>query len=867
MAKRGILMSAAGAAAASLLLFGVMSWPLARQATEAIPSSAQNLEHPPFRAMIPGDQLQLLYHFDLVRDMLHGRIPWFRNPYEFNQGDDDAGYRPGAYFLPMSGVYAVLAERLGQAAGWNLTLWLSVAFSAFFSWRWLRRFTEDRLAAALGTGLILLVPFRWISLFGGSPAGIALMWLSLLAWGVDAAVNRPTLASGFGAGAAMLVLFWADLQTFYLAVMFLPVLLAISLLGHEEPPPWRRWWRPVPGAAVFLVLLSVFYLWRQRHLDGSTMSAGRSLCEVQLFSPHPRGFWLGGNGPDDWIFLGFAATLTLAVAWAVLLAQAAGRGPGQRDGRRIGLLMILLAALLGGACLALGMNGPLRGAALKAARAVLPHYSMIRQPAKIMALLPLWMGWVLAAGLTRRPADGLGGRRLKGGLAVACLAGLMLEVIPSYPATLCRLETAQPAYERVARTAALDRDGPGRVLALPLWPGDSMDTTVPLYFAQKYDLRLINGYSPVVSPDYVEQVFHRLESLNQGEATEEQIDFLLERRIRFLVLHENLFPEKVSPFPVGETLRRLKGHPRIQFLEQDGPVHAFRLLTREEARVGRVPGSRVFPAAFPARRWEAELQREGQGGRTVADESASGGAVWQGAGGEESPAWFATRPARVAAADDLAWRVRLRGTGKLRTQMRWGDEWRPEDVRELSAPDWQWLTLPITPPPAAYGQTQLRVTAGAGDVQVDVVLLTAGPWPGLDEPFQSMRIPAAAFFRAGYTDADGLSVVLRRDHDPDVELFYGPRLPLPPGRVAVELLFSSDAPDGADLGRLAARFGVGEVVGDTPVRAGVPARLEIPVESNRPFTVALHYSRAHDMTLHAVTIEAMPDAAPGEDRP
>jgi hypothetical protein len=867
VAKRGILMSAAGAAAASLLLFSVMSWPLARQVTEAIPSSAQNLEHPAFRAMIPGDQLQLLYHFDLVRDMLHGRIPWFRNPYEFNQGDDDAGYRPGAYFLPMSGVYAVLAERLGQAAGWNLTLWLSVAFSAFFSWRWLRRFTDDRLAAALGTGLILLAPFRWISLFGGSPAGIALMWLPLLAWCLDAAVNRPTLASGFGAGAAMLLLFWADLQTFYLAMVFLPVLLAISLLGHEDLPPWRRWWRPVPGAVVFLALLAVFYLWRRQYLDGSTLSGGRSLCEVLVFSPRPRGFWLGGMGADDWIFLGFSVTLTLAVAWAVLLAQAAGRAPGQRDGRRIGLLLILLAALLGGACLALGMNGPVHGAALKAARAVLPHYSMIRQPAKIMALLPLWIGWVLAAGLTRRPTDGRGWRRLKGGLATAGLAGLALEVIPSYPATLCRLEPTQAAYERVARTAALDRDGPGRALALPLWPGDSMDTTVPLYFAQQYDLRLINGYSPVVSPDYVEQVFHRLESLNQGEATEAQIDFLLERRIRFLLLHENLFPEKVSPFPVGETLRRLKGHPRIQFLEQDGPVHAFRLLTPGEARVGRVPGSRVFPAAFPARRREAELQREGQGGRTVADESASGGAAWQGAGGEESPAWFATRPARVAAADDLAWRVRLRGTGPLRTQMRWGDDWRPEDVRELSAPDWQWLSLPITPPPAAYGQTQLKVTSGADGVQVDVVLLTAGPWPGLDGPFHSMRIPAAAFFRAGFTDPDGVSVTLRRDHDPDVELFYGPRLPLPPGRVSVELLFSSDAPDGADLGRLAVRFGNGGIAATAPVRAGKPARLDVPVESNLPFTAALHYNRAHDMTLHALAIDALPDAAPGEDRP
>ena len=326
MTKRSILQALAGSVAVSLLVVVVLSWPLARMATEAIPSSAQNLEHPSWRSMIPGDQLQLLYHFDLMRDMLHGRIPWFHNPYEFNQGDDSAGYRPGAYFFPMSGVDALLAERLAQAAGWQLTVWLSVALGTCFTWGWLRRFTHDRLALGLGVAVGLLLPFRWISLFGGSPAGIALMWLPLLAWGLDVALQRATVASGVWVGAVLLVLFWADLQIFYLTMLGLPLLVAISLLGHAEPLPWRhdwrRWWRPASGALFFVVLMALFYLWRKDYLAGSTMSAGRDVAEVLIFSPLPHGFLLGGRGADGWIFLGFATTLALVFAWSRLLVFA-----------------------------------------------------------------------------------------------------------------------------------------------------------------------------------------------------------------------------------------------------------------------------------------------------------------------------------------------------------------------------------------------------------------------------------------------------------------------------------------------------------------------------------------------------------------
>lgn len=861
MTKRSILQALAGSVAASLLVFVVLSWPLPRMVTEAIPSSAQNLEHPSWRSMIPGDQLQLLYHFDLMRDMLHGRIPWFHNLYEFNQGDDSVGYRPGAYFFPMSGVYALLAERLGQAAGWNLTLWLSVALGTFFTWGWLRRFTHDRLALGVGVAVGLLLPFRWISLFGGSPAGIALMWLPLLAWGLDVAVQRATVASGVWVGAVLLLLFWADLQIFYLTMLGVPLLAAISLLGHTEPLPWRRWWRPVPGALFFVVLIALFYLWRKDHLAGSTMSAGRGLSEVLIFSPLPRSFWLGGRGANGWIFLGFAITLALVFAWSRLLVHALGKRGMPRDWRRIALLLLLGGGLGVGGGLALGMNGPLNGAMLKLARAALPYYAMIRQPAKIMGVLPLWIAWLLAVGFAGQVGDSRSWRRWTRGLAGVVLVGMVVEVTRSYSATLCRLEPEQPAYARVVQEAARDRDGPGRLLALPLWPGDSMDTTVPLYYVQAYDLRMINGYSPVVSPDYIEQVFHRLESLNQGAATENQIDFLLERGIRFLVVHENLYPEKVSPFPVNEMLRRLKGHPRIQFLEQSGPVHAFRLLTPSEARVGRVPGTRPFPTAFPARCWEAELQRSTGGGAAVADATASGGAVWHAVAADSTEqAWFKTRPARVAPAEDLAWWVRVRGTGRLLVQTRWGEECLPEERLEFASPEWHWQVLPL-PPSAVFNPAQLKVTLAEGDLQVDMVLLVAGPWPLVHWPAEGMWIPAVSFFRAGYSAPDGTSVVLRRDHDPDVKLFYGPRLPLPMGVYRVALDTTTDAPDGESLGRLGVQFGTAGGTNEVVVIAGSPAVLEVRVECNLPVLVTLDYNRAQDMTLHGVTLTAVAESA------
>lgn len=849
-----------GAVAGSLLLFGAMSWPLVRFANDGIPSAAQNIERPAWRESIPGDHLQLLYHFDLLRDMGTGRIPWFHNVYEFNEGEDGSRYRPGANFMPMSGLYAVLAEWLGQAAGWNLTLWASVFFSAFFAGLWLRRFTDDTLAIVLGTGVILLSPFRWISLFGGSPTGIALMWLPPLAWSVDLAVRKANWTSGIWLGGLLLLNFWADLQAFYFAVLALPAFALLSALWPRPavPLPWRKAYRTLPGILTFMGVIAVFYAWRKGHLADSTMGTGRDWTEVLLFSPLPRGFLRGGAGVHDAIFVGIATGAGLVFAW-VRLALGAIRPP-PADRRRLALLAIWLVALLAGMCLAVGVHGPWNGAVMKWARRIVPLFTMIRQPAKIFAVLPLWIGWLLAVGFSVRAGTPPRTARVIRGLALACLVGAAAEVLTSYSPTICLLEPDQPAYARVAQDAQDEGRNPGRILVVPIWPGDAMDTSVPMYFCQRYALRMINGYSPVVGRDYVENVFRRLESANQGELAGEQIDFLLARGIHYLLVHEDLFPEKVSPFPVGETLRKLNANPRIRRLTQSGPVHAFRLLPAGSS-IAPEPADRPARIAFPSRRWEAE-QQEGRGGRVVADAAASGGAIWQAPGG---PAEFSTRTVSVAPADDLAWWVRLRGSGRATVRTEWGTENLSAQAVEVANPAWEWRTFSIPTPPA-FGKAKLAFAVEQGDVEVDVILLVAGPWP-LEWPAAGMRMPAADFFHAGHVDADGATVVLRRARDPDRELLYGPRLPLPAGDYRWEIEFSTEAPAGEEVGQFGIRNRAGTVEDWTPLRSGSPAILAMRSAANVPVTMALRYNRAYDLKVHAISISARRDPAAGEGTP
>ncbi|HAL91927.1 MAG TPA: hypothetical protein DCM68_02745 [Verrucomicrobia bacterium] len=219
----------------------------------------------------------------------------------------------------------------------------------------------------------------------------------------------------------------------------------------------------------------------------------------------------------------------------------------------------------------------------------------------------------------------------------------------------------------------------------------------------------------------------------------------------------------------------------------------------------------------------------------------------------------------MAPSGDLAWWIRLRGAGRIFLRTHGGAEAIQEQSVAGANPQWDWHVLSISAP-SVFGQAWLEVSVAEGEVQMDLILLAAGQWPR-EWPGNGLRIPAEHFFHAGYAEADGSGVVLRRAHDPDIELFYGPRMPLPGGAYSVEIEFTADAPEGAEVARFGIRQPAAGVQEWAPLRAGAPARLVASPESNLPVVIALKYNRTHDLKIHAVTITPLANPESGEAGP
>ncbi|MBN1557241.1 MAG: hypothetical protein JW951_03750, partial [Lentisphaerae bacterium] len=161
---------------------------------------------------------------------------------------------------------------------------------------------------------------------------------------------------------------------------------------------------------------------------------------------------------------------------------------------------------------------------------------------------------------------------------------------------------------------------------------------------------------------------------------------------------------------------------------------------------------------------------------------------------------------------------------------------------------WHWVDIPADMQ-GDFACVALDAAAEGDGVVADTVLLTAGAWPDWDAGDRA-DVPAACFFRAGYTALPAGAVVLRRESEADRTVLYGPRLPLEPGVYTVELGLDTPAVSGTLLGRLEMDDGPA-----LPVRAGETCRLEFACGDNRPWTLAFVFARNADVTLERVRIE------------
>jgi hypothetical protein len=811
----------------TLALWLVFAWPLPQHLFSTIPSGlVKPAGHTTVEPMEPGDHLQLDYHFWLFSEFVAGTTPWFHNLYEFNVGDDEARYEPGSFYVPFSLFYTVGSWIGGRAFGWNFTGFLSLWMTAWFTFLLARRYTATDAPAWLAAAVSVMFPYRWIALLGGSPTGFSMAWVPLLFLGLDRAVRDDKTSGGVMAGLAVLFAAWGDTHTFFFGVLAAPCWCLFAFM-HRAAFPWRNvraWLRlavaltPVAAFTVLALLLSP----TSSRIINEAGSGARTIREILLFSPRPEGLW-------SWSSTGVSDQIYIGVALCVLVAASLGCFVAQR--RYLAGWALLVTGMLVTTLLAMGPAGPGEGRLFAAVRDLIGPYSMIRQPAKIFCLMPTLAAMALVLGATSCPRPRV--------FALAASVLLLAEWRAGMQTVLNRYETEQAAYEAVAKTATR----PPRALVVPLWPGDSHQTSVYQHYVSLYRIRMVNGYRPFVAKEYVDTVFHGFESANMGSLSDAQLDDLLDRGVDFIVLHEDIFPEKVSPFPSGYTRIQFLFHPRLEMLWQDGPVTSFRILS-----AAREVDSAPCATWFPTRRIEWEAAR-GDGARHKEATASDGGYI------SLTEGRYAGVRKNIHApwTPNLRWTFRARGDGKVAVTIM--DATTILDVR---AADWTWFDVPLDAPFQGVLTVSPGVTATEGTVELDQALLVGGAWqsPATGE---SIVMPAATFFHGGRADDASGAVRFTRGRDADGLAFYGPRLPVEPGRYRMRFETPSEAPPYTILGTVVIRHEGGGTLRTTRLLAQGDNAPVFDVPANLPLLCEFHYANITDVEIRSVRIERLPE--------
>ena len=736
--------------AAGMLLWACMTWPLPCHFGRAIPYTVHRPANiPTVREIIPGDQIQLLYHFWLCRDMLAGKTPPFSNIYEFNTGNDASRRHFDPYYIPFSLVYAVVSPLYGHAGGWNAAGLFAALLGLFGFFALARRFVKSPFAAGAIAIVATAFPFRWITIISGSPTGYASSLVPWLLYGLDTAVRDKRPAGGLTAGLALFFSYCSDLHVFYFSALLTPCWCIFAWLADDEPviPDRKRLFavfRALLPAIVLAAAAVVLSSSASGNLDKSTMAGGRTLKELKLFSPVKSALFRWQRlGASNHIFAGTGLAVLLGFGY-IAFALGFRRDKSAKKWKPCLLVGLLTLAVVVIVLLALGTYGPFDALPIRAARKLIPKYTMIRQPMKIFCILPPIL-CVLLAILFRRIATAH--IALKCAAVVLAVATVTEQVLWLRPA-LCELPENLPAYANAAAYARDNGQQKPHAVCLPLWPGDSHFSSIYEYGALTSRIRLVNGYAPAVPEDYYDKVFSKLSSLNNGVMDEEQRQLLLSIGVNLVIFHEQPYPSKVSPFPSAVALRLLRGNPALtQIFACDG-VFAFALKDVEKADPNRGYGDNYPDFTFPAA-YQWPMSR-------LTDRKREPG---------HAQTYRTSLRAPVPIAPGMCYKLLLSGGGKLK-----GTCGHEVEVPENPT----WVSVPFTDP---MGES-FRVVEG--DPVAHHALIAAGSNFTSDRKNTHFTWWAADLFHLGYSKDGAVSFSSKRN--PAGMLLYGPDLPFPAGR-------------------------------------------------------------------------------------
>lgn len=710
------------------------------------------------------------------------------------------GHRPALDNGQWSRVWAVVPLLAGFALG--LTVHLSMFRGGGF----------ELMSAQL---------VQTLAIYTLTTAGV---WLLLAQLATElTSLGRGGAADALAKGFAPLVFSPLYAVQFFFDVPHLgAALLGLLLLAGAAlalPPLWRArslpslssgWWRPLWPMAICLVAAVAFLLHMKSTLmAGSIVDKGRSIREVLLFSPRPSDlFHTQGVHSEQMIYMGavFMILALLGVAWLVLrrrdgdsVAARASLGAG------LGLLALLLA--LGPTVKEL----PLYDLLYK----YLPFFKYPRVPGRLIMvaapLLGLAAGWALmrVCGMLRTGPMG------KTAFGLATCALLALSVWPPQAPGMCPLSPPGKVEAAIVKDMPTGPGAGKRLLGLPIWPGDSHQSSIYEMLITRTRAVMVNGYAPYVPHAYLEQVFEPLYPLDFGQVTPQARQTLVRLNVGGIVFYDDdqVYTRKVSPYPPALARRRLEASGLLKPLSQEGSAFFYGLTGAD--RQNDTDGL-VSPVVSL---WEANwLGRDT--GTLIDDINASGwgllfregpdplgplgprmawakGNVAVARAGEDKPGFLSHGPHKNFPPGKYVARFRLkRGPGGEpgRLEIATGGGKTVLASRELPPEalpaDGRWHDVGVPFEIGSMAPLEFRTWfSGQADLALDVVLVAfaqAHPWRGVYPAWRLWR-------QTGDLVADsqapgGWAVQARPGWTPPLYLMHGPQQTYHPGRYRAEFI-------------------------------------------------------------------------------
>jgi hypothetical protein len=377
-----------------------------------------------------------------------------------------------------------------------------------------------------------------------------------------------------------------------LAILAGKVLLQAPLLGSIrrltiKTLPWKKiFW----VSAVLLVFIgfSVGYsVYSKKQLvHDSIVGQGRTWQELRLFSPKLEEIGKRENTrTEGFVYPGLFSILLLGALLAQMIR------PGSRlKSPDLFWAVFFWAALLISYVLAFGPFLDPVFPVYKFLFTYLPYFNFPRSPGRILVLSFLCQGFLCALSLQslKLSAEALGKAGRLGWVIVTVLlgCGVLWDFHPQGKIGLTLLDEKNPNYRFLAQ---FPKDKT-LVLGLPLFPGDSHQSSLYEYYLTLSRIRMVNGYSPVVAKNYVDRVFWSLINLNVGEIGPKEYELLQKMGVTHIVHHQEIHSYKVSPFTGFLAYKNLRASPYLKCLRTDHNQSLFQVLPPDKIS----PGKPVF---------------------------------------------------------------------------------------------------------------------------------------------------------------------------------------------------------------------------------------------------------------------------------